>query len=398
MGDPSFLDRAVLSIARTRGLDTIAMKALIKASELLGLALGIRLAELRDSEDPLQAAFADGQASFLLANCFQEVSELLAFRWDKLPDRQRPQYTPEQRFRILRLKKLSLWTQDETARRFRVSVQTVARWERESARSELSVARPRIRPNPPVRRYADVVRQLVHLMRFLGFGGYERIAQTIARAGFRISARTVARILREKPPPTRPPAQSPPTNRTVRASFPNHVFLIDLTDIRSFFGLFTFKLAVLLDVFSRFPVAARLFQKEPTSAELASLLRQTTSRHPVPRHLVSDQGSQFTSKHFRDTARSFGVRHRFGAIGRVGSIAILERFWKTLKIIVSLRAFPPLFRQDLERRLELALRYYAFFKPHQGLRRHTRRNLLRPRPRLPTRRPSAQGETRRTPD
>jgi len=183
-----------------------------------------------------------------------------------------------------------------------------------------------------------------------------------------ISARTVGRILKERPPRRRPPeAQAPPTNHAVRASFPNHVFLIDLTDIPSFFGLFTFKLAVVLDVFSRFPVAARLFLKEPTAADLAHVLHQTTARHPAPKHLVSDQGSQFTSKLFRDAARFLGLRHRFGAIGKVGSIAILERFWKTLKQILCLRAFPPLFCQDLNRRLELGLQYYAFFKPHQGL-------------------------------
>ena len=38
-----------------------------------------------------------------------------------------------------------------------------------------------------------------------------------------------------------------------------------------------------------------------------------------------------------------------------------------MKELLCLRAFPPLFRQDLERRLQLGLRYYAFFKPHQGL-------------------------------
>ena len=155
--------------------------------------------------------------------------------------------------------------------------------------------------------------------------------------------------------------------RAVRARFPNHIFLIDLTDIPTFFGLFVFKLAVVFDVFSRFPVAARLFTKEPTALDLARLLRRSTSQYSTPRYLVSDRGPQLTAKVFRDAVAILGIHQRFGAIGSVGSIAILERFWKTLKQLLCLRAFPPLFRQDLERRLELALRYYAFFKPHLGL-------------------------------
>ncbi len=59
-----------------------------------------------------------------------------------------------------------------------------------------------VRPHPPVRRYADVVRQLVHTMRSAGFGGCEKIAQTLARVGWKLSKRSVGRMLKEKPPKT----------------------------------------------------------------------------------------------------------------------------------------------------------------------------------------------------
>ena len=55
-------------------------------------------------------------------------------------------------------------------------------------------------PQPPVRRFADAVRRLVHLMAWSGFGGNEPIAQLLARAGHRISKRSVGRILKEKVP------------------------------------------------------------------------------------------------------------------------------------------------------------------------------------------------------
>jgi len=158
----SLAERAFLALAKSRDLDRFAMKAVLKASELLGFALGHRLRALRDSQDPLQAAFAEGQENLLLAHFYLELSEILASRWDKIPDKKRPQYTPEQRYRILSLKKLFVSSAEETAKRFRVSAETIARWERDAESRNLpSSDRPLVRPNPPVRRYADVVRQLV---------------------------------------------------------------------------------------------------------------------------------------------------------------------------------------------------------------------------------------------
>ena len=56
-----------------------------------------------------------------------------------------------------------------------------------------------------------------------------------------------------------------------------------------------------------------------------------------------------------------------GASGRYGSIAIIERLWRTLKDGLRLRSFKPLTNRELERRLELGLYYYTYLRPHQGL-------------------------------
>ena len=89
--------------------------------------------------------------------------------------------------------------------------------------------------------------------------------------------------------------------------------------------------------------------------------------HGRPRHFVSDQGSQFTSHLFRDTLDVLTIRQRFGAIGQYGSIAIIERFWRSLKELLAVRLWPLLSKAHLETRLELALTYYAAHRPHQGL-------------------------------
>lgn len=100
---------------------------------------------------------------------------------------------------------------------------------------------------------------------------------------------------------------------------------------------------------------------------MTHLVEATFRHHGRPLHLVTDRGSQFTAQIFRDTLAVLGVRHRFGAVGRSGSIALIERFWRSLKGSLNLRSWRPLLRQDLERRLEYALHDYAFLRPHQGL-------------------------------
>jgi transposase InsO family protein len=144
--------------------------------------------------------------------------------------------------------------------------------------------------------------------------------------------------------------------------------MLDLTEIPGFLRLFSFKLAVILDVFSRAPLAARVFYQEPTGLDMAKLLARTARRFGPPRHSVSDQGTQFKSDTFHKALARLGIKHRYGAIGKTGSIAIIERFFRTLKTIAAVRSpAAPLLRRDLESRLALAFLYYLWLRPHQGL-------------------------------
>ncbi len=205
-------------------------------------------------------------------------------------------------------------------------------------------------------------------MKLAGFGGYETIAQTLARAGWKLSKRTVGRILREQPPSGSPTeAEAPKASVAVHPRYANHIAFVDITEVPGLFGLWRFKLAVVLDGFSRFPLAARVFLQEPTAPSILRLFETAVERFGIPRHLVTDQGSQFIAKEFRDGVKELGARHRFGAIGRTGSIALIERLWRTLKQGLALKAFKPLVLDELERRLTLGLAHYAFLRPHQGL-------------------------------
>jgi hypothetical protein len=63
----SHAERVFSSIARDRLLNVFALRALRRATELLGYATGLRLAELRDSVEPLQTCFSRLEESALHA-------------------------------------------------------------------------------------------------------------------------------------------------------------------------------------------------------------------------------------------------------------------------------------------------------------------------------------------
>ena len=129
----------------------------------------------------------------------------------------------------------------------------------------------------------------------------------------------------------------------------------------------SFHLALVLDHFSRALVAFAVFRKEPTAAEVCALLdRAVVKARCAPRYVVSDQGSQFQGKYLAWCKKN-GVRPRFGAIGKHGSIAVIERFILSLKKEFLRKILVPLHLP----RVEVAVRAYQLWynteRPHESL-------------------------------
>src|SRR5450756_2158549 len=115
-----------------RPLAPAALPALLRATHLLGLALGSALGRLRESGATAARLFGRAEESTLLLRMTREAAAILGARWDKVPERHRPHYVPEQRFRILRIRSFFGLSQRETGEMFRVSTETIARWEMEA--------------------------------------------------------------------------------------------------------------------------------------------------------------------------------------------------------------------------------------------------------------------------
>ena len=344
-----------------------ALRALLHATQLLRLAVGVALGRLRESGATAARLFARAEENALLVRMAREAAEILGARWDKVSERHRPHYQPEQRFRILRIRNLLGLSQREAAQMFRVSAETIARWEADAAADDSPAARPLVAPNPPVRRFADVVRATIKTMELAGFGGNDLIARTLARAGWKLSARTVGRIRRERWPMPRMPVAAPTVRRAVRARYANHVWMMDLTAVKGLFALVTFEVAVVFDAFSRMALSTKVFSREPLAAEIARFVSGTARYHGRPVHFISDRARCFTARLFRRRLLRLGAKQRFGAVGKKGSIALIERLWRTLKGSLGLKLLRPLIAEDLRQKVQLGLVHYAHFRPHQAL-------------------------------
>jgi hypothetical protein len=162
MSPAAFDDRVVISIAKRLRFNPRALSALLKARELLALSLGLLLAKIRETADPVQGLLARIKELEVLLAQAREEADILRARLELLKPRRRRHYSSRQRFRILLFMKTYVMSVAEIAGRFLLSTQTVAGWMKEATqRPERDTGGSLIEPVPPVRRYDDVTRHLI---------------------------------------------------------------------------------------------------------------------------------------------------------------------------------------------------------------------------------------------
>jgi len=122
---------------------------------------------------------------------------------------------------------------------------------------------------------------------------------------------------------------APATPREIVASYPNHVWSVDRTRVLRW-GIWPTWVLVAIDHYSR-AVMAVVPLEGPNAGWLVDAMEEAFARHGPPRHLVSDQEKVLISEVLSDLLQQWNVKHRFGAVGRHGSIAVTERVILTLK-------------------------------------------------------------------
>ena len=174
--------------------------------------------------------------------------------------------------------------------------------------------------------------------------GAERVRQQLISQGFTVSKRKVLELLRKISPWTSPPQRKSdyPTEwpcdcinilaRRFSPPRPNMAWLSDITEIQTDSG--KFYLCIVLDLFSRRVIAARLSETEGTSLISHTFRDAYDSRRP-PQNLIfhSDQGGQYRSLEFRSLLLGHKVRQSFSAPGVPYDNAPMESFFASLKVV-----------------------------------------------------------------
>ena len=202
--------------------------------------------------------------------------------------------------------------------------------------------------------------------------GRLRIANQLGLLNIFISASTVRNILNSPKPGKTPESSAKPKKvedkteaRSIPAWYPNHVWSIDTT-MMFCWGLWPIHICVVIDHFSR-KVMAAVPLEGPNAGWFNNALESAIEKYGPPKHIISDQGGVFIGNVFAELMDTYEILHRFGAIGKHGSIAVTERVNKTLKYewlkrIALIKGIDHL--ADLCKEFEL---WYNNWRPHMTL-------------------------------
>jgi putative transposase len=205
------------------------------------------------------------------------------------------------------------------------------------------------------------------------FYGSRRITAQLRREGQRIKRETVRRYMREMgiagicPGPHTSKRSLdhriyPYLLRHTRASYPNHVWGIDLTYIRLVGGWMY--LVAVIDWYSRYVVRWELDQTMEVAFVIEAVEKALQQATPVIWN--SDQGSHFTSAQYIERLEGAGIQISMDGKGRALDNIFTERFWRSIKYEeVYLHAYtsPKEARQGISRYMD----FYNHERLHQAL-------------------------------
>ena len=205
------------------------------------------------------------------------------------------------------------------------------------------------------------------------FYGSRRIAVQLERDGWAVNRRTVQHYMREMGLEAIYPGPNlskrnlahkifPYLLRGVEASYPNHVWGLDITYIRLKKGWLY--LVAVLDWYSRYVISWELSTSLEQPFVTAAVTRALKGAHPLI--FNSDQGSHFTSPQYTELVLAAGSKVSMDGRGRALDNIFTERLWRTIKYE---NVFLADYQDEEEARQGLSqyLDFYDNKRPHQSL-------------------------------
>ncbi len=159
---------------------------------------------------------------------------------------------------------------------------------------------------------------------------------------------------------------------------------------------FCWWIAVVVDQVSRCLVGFAVFSQSPSSAQIQSFLdRAIRASRCTPKYVITDKGTQFWCRSFKRWCKCRGIRPRYGRVGEPASIAIVERFIRSMKQECTRSLLGPMSLNAMRREVRLYEIWYNTQRPHMGLAGQTprevyegrlaKRRRFEPRPKWPHR-------------
>jgi transposase InsO family protein len=184
------------------------------------------------------------------------------------------------------------------------------------------------------------------------------------------------------------------------AKRPNHVWHVDLTAVPIVAGFavpwLPFSLpqcwpfwwvGVVVDHFSRRVMGMAVFDRPPSSRQVRQFLTNAIRQAgQTPKYIICDKGTQFWCDGFKAWCKRRKIQPRFGAVGQHGSIAVVERFIRTLKTECTRRLLMPMRREAFRHELSGYAEWFNQHRPHEWLGGRTPNEVyhnLRPANRAP---------------
>ncbi len=318
----------------------------------------------------------------------ENQNRIIMARFSRVPPKSRPHYNPPERMDILMHKAICGWNLKKTGEVFKVNPGTISSWMKRIDYDDFFKAQT------PVNKYQDALKSLVQKIKVLvpAFGK-KKIAGFFLRAGLDLSATSVGRFLKAPPsnkledPEDDSVSEKEEKIKRVISRYPNHTFMIDLTAVPINGGFsctwmpksirqswpFCWWVAIVIDHFSRKVIGFSIFFKQPESKDIITLLNRVIRRlKRKPKYIISDKGKQFFCEYYKKWCDSKKITPRYGAVGKHGSIAIIERFMKSLKNECTRKMI--LISYDIEEfreELSLYITWYNQFRTHEYLKGRT---------------------------
>lgn len=146
------------------------------------------------------------------------------------------------------------------------------------------------------------------------------------------------------------------------ASYPNHVWGIDITYIRLRHGWMY--LVAIIDLYSRYIISWELSQTLEIDFVLIAVKRALSQGKPSIWN--SDQGSHFTSPKYIELLKEAHIQISMDGKGRATDNIFIERFWRSLKWEnVYLRDYQT--PREARNGITEYIRYYNNERPHQSI-------------------------------